>query len=375
MRPRPSRRPRTAGVSLVEALVALAVMSLGMLALVGVQSSMRFNNDLSKQRGEATRIAQDELERLRTFATLDADPAQPGRSWDEIVDPGEVAYAPQNGIANATYRVSRRVTAQPTNATAAGQRKLIQVVVRWTDRTGVAQSVTVDGVIGGAAPALGALVMARVPLSAATGLVNGRHFSIPTDAVDLGTGRSRLEPPGAAGVAWYFDNTTGLLRVCDSAGSHCQIALLVSGRINFPSGPAENLATPPASLTLSAPFSGDPASTTTCYGVNSAPTSGSIPYVCAIQPALAAGWGGKLDVALAQPAERKVCRYTAATGDYTDNPQHPRTYCMETAPTATPPTACTGRRVSTNLIHQNFLVVNASQSCPSGTLTHQTPPA
>ena len=70
-------RRRIRGVSLVEALVALAVMSIGMLALVGVQSTMRLNSDLAKQRTEATRIASEEIERMRSFISLGAVNGQP----------------------------------------------------------------------------------------------------------------------------------------------------------------------------------------------------------------------------------------------------------------------------------------------------------
>ena len=377
MAARSSRRSRQAGVSLVEALVALAVMSLGMLALVGVQSTMRFNNDLSKQRGEATRIAHEELERLRVFLELGAIAGQPNRSWDEIASTTATDYAAQGGIGNVTYRVQRtvnRLPASATGVTAAGQQKVVRVQVQWTDRTGTAQTLTVETVIGGAAPALSALLTAPPLASAATTLVNGRHHTIPSAAADQGDGSSRLVPGGASGIAWYFDNTSGQLRVCDSAGSNCQIALLVAGRIGFLPGPAQDLATAPGALALSRPFSADPLPTVSCYGPNLAPASNAIDYVCAVVPAIAAGWGGKLDVALASGTGRKVCRYTTGTTDYTANRGHPRTYCMETAPAASPVTACSGQRVSGNLIHQNFVVVDAADACPSGTLLHQSAP-
>ena len=62
---RPSR-----GVSLIEALVALAVMSIGLLGVAGMQATLRSTADLSKQRSEAVRLAQEKLEDLRSFGTL-----------------------------------------------------------------------------------------------------------------------------------------------------------------------------------------------------------------------------------------------------------------------------------------------------------------
>lgn len=61
---------RQRGVTLIEALVAMAVMAFGMLALVGVQSTLRVNADLAKQRAEATRLAEAQLEAARSFVAV-----------------------------------------------------------------------------------------------------------------------------------------------------------------------------------------------------------------------------------------------------------------------------------------------------------------
>ena len=45
-----STRWRATGVSLIEALVALAVMAFGILGVVGMQSNMRTGADISRQR-------------------------------------------------------------------------------------------------------------------------------------------------------------------------------------------------------------------------------------------------------------------------------------------------------------------------------------
>ena len=50
------------GVSLIEALVALAVMAFGLLGVVGMQSTLRVNADVSRQRAEAVRMAQEKME-------------------------------------------------------------------------------------------------------------------------------------------------------------------------------------------------------------------------------------------------------------------------------------------------------------------------
>ena len=64
------------GLSLVEALVALAVMAFGMMAYVGIHSGLRLNGDVAKQRAEAVRLAQEAIERWRAFSLMSTDPGE-----------------------------------------------------------------------------------------------------------------------------------------------------------------------------------------------------------------------------------------------------------------------------------------------------------
>ncbi len=72
-----SSRPR--GFALVEALVSMLVLASGMLGLAGFGVNLSRNADLAKQRSEATRLAQDKMESLRTFEQL-------------VVGTGKLAY-------------------------------------------------------------------------------------------------------------------------------------------------------------------------------------------------------------------------------------------------------------------------------------------
>jgi len=58
------------GVGLIEALIAFLVLSLGMLAIARVQSDMRAHAELARQRTEAVRIAQQDIETLRAYSVL-----------------------------------------------------------------------------------------------------------------------------------------------------------------------------------------------------------------------------------------------------------------------------------------------------------------
>lgn len=395
--PSPPSSPLRRGVSLVEALVAMAVMSIGMLALVGVQGTMRLNSDLARQRTEATRIASEEIERVRSFVSLAADADAPNMSYDEIASRTVENYQLPGDTANTSYRVERTVR---TNANS-GQ-KVVTVRVLWTDRTDLPQTVTLDSSISATAPALTAMLIVpqrESPISRK----RGGHISIPEGAeIDPNdSSRSRFSPPGTSGQTWYFDNLTGLMRVCVGAVtdvSTCPVATLVSGTVRYhvtdtqptganaehPAGPLLPLAAGPGALTLADAVGAGTAAN--CYGL----TVGQlINYYCAVSTSDAQGWGGQLNLALASgnfsllASGYKSCRYTtdlpsvdiASTvtineadqhAEFTRNAEHPRKYCLERPRASIEANAvCTGKRVKVNLINQNFLVIRGDQTCPS----------
>lgn len=383
------------GVSLVEALVAMAVMAFGMLALVGVQATMRMNNDLSKQRTEATRIATEEIERLRGFLIRDADVNAPGTSWAEIDSRTLDAYTPPGGIGNATYQVTRTVKTDPATV---GLRKVVSVVVRWTDRTGGEQSVTLDSVIAGYEPVLAGVLIAPAAPSAAN-LLGGRHTTIPPAAVDQGDGTSKFTPPGSRGTYWIFNNLTGVITSrCTSSSCESIQGLLLAGTVWFdlksnPSSESPRGYALPLDESQPLFFEANQKTKTNvviernqqtqapeCFAsVPHSPdrTVLNIPYFCLVYPTnIETGYGGKFDVKIAsqypdgsdlpndrKPSDYTVCRYTTDTSDFTVNIKHPKTYCMELPKTSTTGAPCSGLPVNTNLVNQNFLVV-ASSNCP-----------
>ena len=330
----PGRRA-SRGVSLVEAMVALAVMAFGMLALVGVQATLRLNNDLAKQRSEATQIATEEVERMRRYATLLPVNGEPGVSWTELLGRTVEAYQPPESIGNTSYRVERTVTTD-----AATQQKVFQVAVSWTDRTGTVQRVALDGAIWGAAPELSALLSVPVRPSAVS-QVNGREVTVPIDRItDVDATTSRFLPPGTSTVAWLFNRTTGDLQACTWDGastSNCRRARLVSGEVRFhrTTGPADTpvitaanaenpagteigqrlrLGNGPTAMVLALPLR-LVGPTSECYADN--PTSAeldptalpritAIKYYCAVLSGATAGWGGQLNVRLLDAVGRVI---------------------------------------------------------------------
>lgn len=107
------------GMSLIETLISLAILSYGIIATIKMQSNMTLANQTSRQRVEATALAKSKIEYLRSTGTC--DPAESG------------TYTPVQG--NTQYNIT--VTC-PTNKTP-------KVVVTWFDSRG-GQDKTTSGV-------------------------------------------------------------------------------------------------------------------------------------------------------------------------------------------------------------------------------------
>jgi Tfp pilus assembly protein PilV len=407
---RAGKHKASRGVSLVEAMVALAVMAFGMLAVVGVQSTLRLNGDIAKQRSEATRIAQENLERDRAFAVIGtADKAVGQLAWEEIVSGTHDVTPDDNGNANnATYRVQRTVTtyADPPS-------KALRVTVTWNDRAGQEQKVELSSAIAAAAPALSGTLHVRAG-TAAVGPVRRpfrRHPSIPAQARDFGQ-KSGFVIPGHPDVVIVFNNVTGAvtslcrlpgfssneeLTSSNIAGCADTAGQLLTGFIRFdrrteltavdaenPPGPALNLI---VHVNLSSSgHSRSPECFDDTTGAHA--VAGDLPfatYYCVIFANPDLRWSGISEITALGGVDwhiggsdldaHRVCRYTTAASDTESvaNADHPRNYLD----------------VSGNLTNQNFIVIRASKTCPtdvpanpasgdlinSNTLQHQPAPS
>jgi Tfp pilus assembly protein PilV len=189
-------RTRKRGVSLIEALVAMAVMAFGMLGVVGLQGTLRGNADLSKQRSEATRIAQEEVERFRIFGNLAAFDAKASFGATNVV-----GYT-----TNTTYTVTGGITPPGVS-----NDKTLIVDVAWTDRKGDPQNVRLVSSMARIAPELAGSMVAPPGGWEGVGNPGGRRRGIPPQAKNFGDGTSGFIPPGGTGAAWVFNNTTGLV--------------------------------------------------------------------------------------------------------------------------------------------------------------------
>jgi Tfp pilus assembly protein PilV len=360
------------GVSLIEALVALAVMAFGMLGVVGIQATLRANADVAKQRSEAVRIAEDQLEDWRFFSVLNPTTGH-AHPYSAIGDVATTTIAGMNASFDLTGTV---VESSPPGS------KTLVVDVQWDDRSGTHQTLRMSSLVAGIAPELAATMMTPSPTSIEQQPL-GRDRGIPTVARNFpGEGTSGFKPPQGVGgtVGWLFDNVTGLLQTCTvtvgvitsssdltSCSGNGDRYRLISGYVRFatgntaptvadvltPTGPAF----PPLELNVLETAPGS--ATVSCF---KEALGNALAYYCAVPVQTGSPWSGSIDfdftdplqplaptLAEDDPTQFKVCRYNATPLDYTG--------------------------VKTSLINQNFVVIRAGAGggvafdCPSTVTT------
>lgn len=129
----PTKNCKQKGIGLIEVLIALLVVSLGLLALASFQGSLLKASGSNKARAEAIGIAQQELELIRYAAT---------RSDDFVLVPTNPAAKTIVGT-NASFTVTSVAEDPITNS-------IINVVVNvaWTDAAGDPDNVTLMSEVG-----------------------------------------------------------------------------------------------------------------------------------------------------------------------------------------------------------------------------------
>ncbi|MBL8348573.1 MAG: prepilin-type N-terminal cleavage/methylation domain-containing protein [Rubrivivax sp.] len=333
------RAPR--GISLIEALVAMAVMAFGMLGVVGMQATLRANADLSKQRTEAMRIAQERMEDLRNFSVLNTTAGS--KAFQDKATFGATTVT--GYTTNTTYTVNGAVT--PTTPST---HKTLSINVAWTDRTGATQNVSLVSALANIAPELSASMVVSAQGAGGTREPEGRRRGIPPQAKNFGDGTSGFRPPQPTGTAvvWVFNNVTGLITsVCNTTAVD-NATLTLAGLTGCVSSQAYQLISGylRASTSLTQPTAADmsnpipatslAASTFVAEVSQTAPTTGTIAcihgravsyveYYCAVPVTspTPASWSGTLrinaaslpqlapNLADAVDTNVKVCRYRA----------------------------------------------------------------
>jgi type IV pilus assembly protein PilV len=342
------RRDRQRGTSLVEALVAFLVLSLGILGVARMHAQLQRHADVARHTFEALQLAQEAMEALRA----DAAHAVPEENALDHAD-SPTAYRLQQ-------QVGRRDGDRYSSA---------RIAVKWSDRTGETQRVELHSAMAEGPQALsGALVRGRREGYAS---VVGRSSSVPRGAQPLGDGRSVLKPAGTS-VAFVFDDNSGRLvaqctlpnpalsleEVSAQMLNQCEAVRgwLLSGWIRFDKG-----ITGPMPASIAVDLVGE-AGSALCA---TEPRAGALAYHCAI---LTAGpWSGRSRIVPQgwtlghEPGQYRICRYsldTDASGAIDRPAEHPEHYID----------------VALSLMQQNFLVISGERACADAdpaTAAHQ----
>ncbi len=380
---------RQAGTSLLEALFSLLVLSASVATAGWLHRHLDTHADIARQRSEAVRLAQEDLEAARVFA---APPAPDVRS---VRDSAALRL-------NTVFELTRKVDASD----AASPFRSATTSVVWQARDGSTQHAMLASAITDQDPVFsGALTL----IASAQAGAAGRSSAIPPGVRAIDERRSAFKPSPMATVAFVIDNASTLVvEQCTGVPAdvrsedlraehltHCAgfKAMLLSGVVRFSgTNPPDALAAndTPLALALSVGLPGmvSPASPwchaearkTVVYraadgvhresvALDATPASFALTdwqdtaerytaYRCVVA---AAGdpprWSGQSTVVPlgweigSAPAQRKVCRYvndSDGSGAIDRNDEHPSVY----------------RLVDGALLQQNFLVIRGDLPCP-----------
>ena len=385
-----STRTQQTGVSLLEALFSLLVLSVGVAATGHLHRHLETHADIARQRSEAVRLAQEDLEAARLFGSPAATDAR------SVQDSAALRL-------NTTFELTRQID---TNEATAAPFRSATVAVVWRARDGSTQQTVLASALTDQDPAFsGALTL----IASAQAGAAGRSSAIPPGLHTVDDRRSAFKPSPGATVAFVVDNASArVVEQCIDVPAevrsedlkaehltHCTDfkALLLSGVVRFSgANPPDALAAndTPLALALSVGLPGmvAPASpwchaearktvvyraadgvhreavaleaTPASLGATDWQDTGEryTAYRCVVA---AAGdpprWSGQSIVVPlgweigSAPAQRKVCRYvndSDGSGAIDRNDEHPSVY----------------REVDRALLQQNFLVMRGDLACP-----------
>ncbi|MEY2891181.1 MAG: hypothetical protein RJA98_1089 [Pseudomonadota bacterium] len=391
------------GTSLLEVLVSLLVLAVGLLGLAKWQVQGRHEADIARQRSEATRLAQEDLETARAYASVQAAAASGAPSFDALGS--RTATSQAEASPNTEFTLQRQAPAD-----AALPLKWPALSVAWADHQGGSQDLQLATALAAIDPAWSGALVVQNARQRTPGR-GGRAPGLPPISVrKLGDGRSAFKPSSDATVAWVADTVTGqILSVCDNGiqamqqvddipaalltDCHDAPGQLLTGLLRWSLAvpPSLNAANDlPLALQMKVQTTGGPypaapvcvseAKKLVRFNTAVGPTTVEVPllaepgflgqgawtalgeryvrYLCLVSPAgTPPSWSGRSTV-LPQgwgigtaATQYKVCRITTdldGSGAIDHNDEHPSSYSA----------------VDSLLSGQNFLVIRGDQGCP-----------
>lgn len=356
-------RASARGFSLIESLIALVIVSFGLLAIAGVHLKLVRGEDIARQRGEATRLAQEKLEELRSFTQLDA--AAGVNSWGGMAGATDtISNDPNAYHANTTFTRTWQVLDSVDDAW-----RRVRVTVAWTDRVNETANeettLSFNTMIAKTDPFDSGALAFPLPGNTTLKRPKNRSLNIPVPATDLGDGHSAIKVTNS--LYAVFSNDSGwVVRTCAfeitlaSQLSLCPetTAYIIAGYISL-SGPnafPADLALNTTQITGSTGVTCAAPSDAVDQNDTSQTIAGYKYYMCVVHVAASGNaWSGMVRLAAAalnnSATDYLVCRFqykAKVDKPSVDNPNNVQPY--------------TG--VTDSLDNQNYLITTAN-TCPA----------
>lgn len=137
IRPTRGKACRQRGTTLIEALVAVVVLSIGLLGMAGLQANALKLNQTSMQRSQATILAYSILDQMRSD-TAAAKAGDYDVDFDDEPAEGSALETWRNEItrslgALAEGKICRVATAEDTDCTNSFSDEFFRISLRWTE--------------------------------------------------------------------------------------------------------------------------------------------------------------------------------------------------------------------------------------------------
>lgn len=205
-------RNSVTGYVLIEALVAVLIVALGVLALTKLEAMVISSAGESRSRSEAMAISQAQMEVLRNSVLLSQFPAN-------------ATGTAQTSGQNATYNLAWSITTPDASLA----QRLVALTTTWTDRFGNTQTLTLNSQVAWNDP---------LGQGALTKNTSGNLIS-PTGSAKRGvgsyTGQGVSTQTGSDNVTKLIDTGTGktILYLDPDSSNQAQQFTTISGRIYF----------------------------------------------------------------------------------------------------------------------------------------------
>ncbi|WP_161563973.1 InlB B-repeat-containing protein [Cupriavidus lacunae] len=292
------RTPRNHGFILIEAMIALILISIGLLAVSKLQTLSLSGAGQAKSRSEAMALSQQKLEQVRNMLVKSAFTGTPLVSGNATVSGSNASYA-------MTWAVST-----PSGGL---EQRLVQLTTTWTDGQGVQQRLDLNSVVAWDDPG------GQGKLTAGLG---GSLIS-PTGSAQRGsgtyTGTSVANADGTKiavnnGTTYLLSSTNDILLYLPPKNNAAQSFSTITGKVFFDQNASNGI---PSSANVRVRLSSEGE----CVYNNSptlmtAVTSGSnsykyFTYTCYVGP----GWYGNVGVIIDESVTGNAASPTICVGD------------------------------------------------------------